>query len=187
MKSNRTAPVAFAAMLLISGCGTTATTPVTITPVTITPVAITPANVAEAQNAITGLTKLYADIQVDFPNVAPKGSSADNDISAALTAANATIAALPALAAAADQGTSLSAIASDATQVLNLLAADLPPGTLPSDVMLGLQAAEIIIPDLVAVASTVGTPTTGALPLTQRFAAPGMTVAQAKVTLEGVR
>ena len=168
---------ALALALALAGCATPPSGTTTISPAAIT----------EAQTTVAGLTKLYADIQADFPNVAPKGTAADNQIQAALTSAATAVAALPALAAAADQGTKLSAIASDATEVLNVLATILPPGTLPSDIALGLQAAEVIIPDLVAVASTVGTPKTGALPLTPRFAASGMTVTQARGVLAGVK
>ena len=83
-----------------------------------------------------------------------------------------------------------------ATTVLNVLAVALPGAGVPPEVMLGLQAAQLLLPDVIALARTLApapAPATSAMPvaamatLPARFQNPALTKDAAEAVLAAVR
>jgi hypothetical protein len=174
---------------------------------------LTANNITEAQTIVAGLSRIYADIRTDFPKLIGTGSAADTDVTAALAAAGAAVNGLSMLAAAGDNATALRAISAMASDVLNELAVTLPAAGVPPEVTLGLQAAQLLIPDLLTLAQSLapspsamptgmpshmashmptGMPTgantaTAMAPLPARFKNPGLTKDAALSVLAAVR
>lgn len=113
---------------------------------------LTPANIAEAKAIVSGLSMAWSDVRLDFPNLVVAGSPVDNDIATALNVATAAANGISAMASPTDNASALRMIATSATAILDILATALPAAGVPPEVMLGLQAAQLLLPDLIALA-----------------------------------
>jgi hypothetical protein len=115
---------------------------------------LTAANITEAQTIVLGLTKVYSDVKVDFPALIPAGTPSDNEIMAALGVATSAANGISTLASVGDNAAALRNVAAAVTDVLNVLAATLPASGVPPTVMLGLQATQLLVPDLITLAQS---------------------------------
>jgi hypothetical protein len=145
---------------------------------------LTAANIMEAQTIVLGLTKVYSDVKVDLPALIPAGTPSDNEIMAALGAATSAVSGISSLASAGDNAVALKNVAAAVTDVLNVLAATLPGSGVPPAVMLGLQATQLLVPDLItlaqslppaAVAPVAAMPSAAMMTLPVRFKNPALT------------
>jgi hypothetical protein len=109
---------------------------------------LTPANIAQVRTVVFGLAKVYANALADFPSLIPANVSANGTITAALDGAEAAVLNLSTLASDQSNATALRQATAGAAAALNILAAVLPATEVPPALILGLQAAQVLLPDL---------------------------------------
>jgi hypothetical protein len=109
---------------------------------------LTPANIAQVRTVVFGLAKVYANALADFPSLIPAIAPANGTITAALNGAEAAVLNLSTLASDQSNATALRQATADAAAALNILAAVLPATGVPPALILGLQAAQVLLPDL---------------------------------------
>jgi hypothetical protein len=109
---------------------------------------LTPANIALVRTVVFGLAKVYANALADFPSLIPANAPANGTITAALNGAEAAVLNLSTLASDQSNATALRQATAGAAAALNILAAVLPATGVPPAVILGLQAAQVLLPDL---------------------------------------
>jgi hypothetical protein len=157
-----------------------ALTACTSTSATSTTAALTQA-IADARAVVIGVDQSYTALRTLYPTAITPAT--DAQVRALLNAAPAILAQLSTAADAATNAGGLRGVESLINQVLNITAAALAnvPGV-PPQMLLGLQAAAVLLPIIEMTAQTLvpTTPTVGAPP--PRFAS-AMTPAQARVVL----
>jgi hypothetical protein len=109
---------------------------------------LTPANIALVRTAVFGLAKVYANALVDFPSLIPADAPANGTITATLNGAEAAVLNLSTLASDQSNATALHQATAGAAAALNMLAVVLPATGVPPALILGLQAAQVLLPDL---------------------------------------
>jgi hypothetical protein len=109
---------------------------------------LTPANIAQVRTVVFGLAKVYANALADFPSLIPANAPANGTITATLNGAEAAVLNLSTLASDQSNATALRQATAGAATALNMLAVVLPATGVPPTLILGLQAAQVLLPDL---------------------------------------